>query len=237
MAVGNIVLFSSTSKQIEFNGGSPHLVYYISNTIPENYGFLYNNYVATTTFNVANTGWKVPSFSEWTVTLATYIGGYPTTVGGAMKETGTTYWNAPNTGATNSSGFSARGSGNRSPSGSFLFNKVGTQWWTSDVTNNTVAITAASATISAGNADVKYGMSLRLIKTTTTSATDGTIITNGYTGNDGQRYDTIVINSREWLLRNLKETYYRGGTIPIPELTDNTAWANDSSGARCFYII
>jgi uncharacterized protein (TIGR02145 family) len=39
--------------------------------------------------------------------------------GGQMKEAGTAHWNSPNTGATNSSGFTALGSGLRSYSGGF----------------------------------------------------------------------------------------------------------------------
>jgi uncharacterized protein (TIGR02145 family) len=237
MAVGNIVLSSNTPKRIEFNEGSPHLIYYTPDPMIINYGYLYNNYVVTSVNNVANTGWRVPTVIDWSITLATYIGGYPTTVGGAMKETGTVYWNSPNTGATNSSGFSARGSGNRAPTGGFLYNKTSAYWWTSDPVDNILNLNATNTLYAAGNVGVNYGMGLRLIKIATTSAADGTIITNGYTGNDGQLYNTIVINSREWLLRNLKETYYRGGTIPIPELQDNTAWANTSTGARCYYIL
>lgn len=51
----------------------------------------------------ANPGWHVPSQTEWQ-TLATYLGG-ASVAGGKMKETGLTHWNTPNTGATNSSGF------------------------------------------------------------------------------------------------------------------------------------
>jgi uncharacterized protein (TIGR02145 family) len=49
------------------------------------------------------TGWHLPSNSEWT-TLTTYLGG-TTAAGGKMKETGTSHWSSPNTGATNESGF------------------------------------------------------------------------------------------------------------------------------------
>lgn len=66
-------------------------------------------------------GWYVPTDLEWhymenfldaTVNNMNVIGWRGTDCGGKMKVTGTTYWNSPNTGATNSSGFSARGGGN-----------------------------------------------------------------------------------------------------------------------------
>lgn len=58
---------------------------------------------------VCPNGWHVPSVAEWNQ-LATFLGG-STVAGGALKQTGTMLWNSPNTGATNSSGFSARPSG------------------------------------------------------------------------------------------------------------------------------
>jgi len=48
-------------------------------------------------------GWHVPSDSEWTV-LENFLGG-PPVAGGKMKDTVTGFWDAPNTGADNSSGF------------------------------------------------------------------------------------------------------------------------------------
>jgi uncharacterized protein (TIGR02145 family) len=50
-------------------------------------------------------GWHLPTDDEWT-TLTTYLGG-TSVAGGKMKETGITHWMTPNTGATNSSGFTA----------------------------------------------------------------------------------------------------------------------------------
>ena len=51
--------------------------------------------------------------------------------GGKLKETGTTYWNSPNTGATNETGFSARGSGFRTYQGEYQNLGIGADWWTS----------------------------------------------------------------------------------------------------------
>ncbi len=50
-------------------------------------------------------GWHLPTDAEWT-TLKNYLGD-PGIVGGMMKEAGLTHWAPPNTGATNSSGFTA----------------------------------------------------------------------------------------------------------------------------------
>jgi uncharacterized protein (TIGR02145 family) len=65
------------------------------------YGKLYNWYAATDPRGLAPVGYHIPDNSEWD-TLMNYLGGSPV-AGGAMKST--TLWNAPNTGATNSSGF------------------------------------------------------------------------------------------------------------------------------------
>ncbi len=73
------------------------------------YGALYNWY-AVGSNNLCPLGWHVPSDAEWT-TLETYLGGSDV-AGGKMKESGTTHW-ALNSGATNSSGFTALPGGSR----------------------------------------------------------------------------------------------------------------------------
>lgn len=49
--------------------------------------------------------WHLPTSDEW-IELENFLGG-SSVAGGKMKDTITGYWNDPNTGATNSSGFSA----------------------------------------------------------------------------------------------------------------------------------
>jgi uncharacterized protein (TIGR02145 family) len=60
-------------------------------------------------------GWHIPTTAEYDI-LMTLQGGL-TLAGGPLKETGTTYWASPNTGATNASQFSARSTGMRRSDG------------------------------------------------------------------------------------------------------------------------
>jgi uncharacterized protein (TIGR02145 family) len=75
------------------------------------YGALYN-WFAVNTGKIAPAGWHVPTDVEW-ITLITYLGG-DSLAGGKMKEKDTVHWFPPNTGATNSSGFTALPAGFRS---------------------------------------------------------------------------------------------------------------------------
>lgn len=102
------------------------------------YGVLYNwpAAMAGATSSQANpsgvqgvcpTGWHVPSDAEWTV-LTDYLGGEGV-AGGKLKETGTTHWTSPNTGATNETGFTALPGGTRYPNGSFSIVGDYGYWW------------------------------------------------------------------------------------------------------------
>jgi uncharacterized protein (TIGR02145 family) len=62
-------------------------------------------------------GWHLPSDAEWTQ-LTTYLGG-ESVAGGKLKETGTTYWNSPNAGATNETKFAALSGGYRRYGGTY----------------------------------------------------------------------------------------------------------------------
>lgn len=69
------------------------------------YGRLYNFYAVHDPRGLAPAGWHIPDLNE-TFLLADSLGGF-FTAGGKMKEQGTAHWQNPNTGADNSSGFTA----------------------------------------------------------------------------------------------------------------------------------
>jgi uncharacterized protein (TIGR02145 family) len=92
------------------------------------YGKLYNWYAVNDPRGLAPAGWHIPSDAEWK-TLADTLGGKDV-AGGKMKETGTTHWLSPNTGATNSTGFSALPGGLRNAVGNYGSLGYNGLWWT-----------------------------------------------------------------------------------------------------------
>jgi uncharacterized protein (TIGR02145 family) len=131
------------------------------------YGALYN-WEAVNTGKLCPTGWHVPSTDEWKI-LETYLGGEEL-AGGKLKETGTTHWLSPNTGATNSSGFTALPGGLRDISSDFFssyiwINSYGI-WWSStpeiETTDNSLWLDFNSGKFS--SAQYYSGLSVRCVK-------------------------------------------------------------------------
>jgi uncharacterized protein (TIGR02145 family) len=89
---------------------------------------------------ICPTGWHLPSDVEWS-TLEMTLGG-SSVAGGALKST-SGLWYSPNTGATNSSGFSALPGGCRATLG--IFNGIGASsfFWSSSEFSSTNAINRA----------------------------------------------------------------------------------------------
>jgi uncharacterized protein (TIGR02145 family) len=98
------------------------------------YGVLYN---WTAAVNSCPAGWHLPSDAEWTE-LTDYLGGR-SVAGGKLKETGTTHWLSPNTGATNETGFTALSGGYRNYVGTF--NDIGSYgyWWSATESGDLIA--------------------------------------------------------------------------------------------------
>lgn len=114
-------------------------------------------------------GWHVPSEAEFQI-LIDALGG-DAAAGGELKYIGTTYWNAPNTGATDSVDFGARGAGRYSASGFVSIYQyawficsdeptlIGANYYC-----RTVRFDYNSAAVVVGYMNVGNYMSLRLIK-------------------------------------------------------------------------
>jgi uncharacterized protein (TIGR02145 family) len=113
-------------------------------------------------------GWHIPTVTEWDV-LRDYLGGQ-SVAGGKMKETGTQYWESPNTGATNSSGFSDRGAGTfrHTPYNYFYLIRQSGIFWTSTQSSSYDAYRKdtnySSAELSPYNCEKDESFSVRCIK-------------------------------------------------------------------------
>ncbi|MFH0756239.1 MAG: FISUMP domain-containing protein [Bacteroidota bacterium] len=121
-------------------------------------------------------GWHLPSNSEW-MDLEIYLGltesvvedlqREETVVGGKMKEEGTSHWNSPNTGATNSSGFSALPAGYMGNGGPEEIGKT-TRFWSASEFNNSYAwirtLNFDHASVSLNEYDKYQGISVRCVQ-------------------------------------------------------------------------
>jgi uncharacterized protein (TIGR02145 family) len=116
--------------------------------------------------DVPQSGWRIPTDLDIS-TLEFTLGGI-SVAGGAMKETGTMHWTSPNTGATNLSGLSLRGSGFRSHTGGFYSLKDTCYLWSSTGFDGTSAygreISYIGASISRYAYEKHSGMSIRCVK-------------------------------------------------------------------------
>jgi len=131
------------------------------------YGALYNWFAVADSRNIAPSGWHVASDAEWG-TLIDYLGGTSLS-GDKLKEIGLSHWLAPNTGATNSSGFTVLPGGYRSyGDGSFFSLGSYSFYWTNTAEN---AVYMWTYYLDNSNADVNrtswaknFGFSVRCVK-------------------------------------------------------------------------
>jgi|APGre2960657373_1045057.scaffolds.fasta_scaffold58329_1 uncharacterized protein (TIGR02145 family) len=127
------------------------------------YGKLYNYYAVIDARGICPIGWHTPTDGEFS-TLNTTIGGN----GGTLKETGLLHWDSPNSGATNSTNFTALGAGYMGTSAPSLQRNV-TYFWTASSYDATRAYTWSlskdNTSFTQSNANTKVGgFSVRCIK-------------------------------------------------------------------------
>lgn len=117
-------------------GDGAYVNYDNDNSNATTYGRLYNWSVVKYT-SLAPEGWRIPDDDDWEI-LITYLGG-DSIAGGKMKELGLDHWSAPNSNATNSSGFSALPGGVRDVLGNF--SNIGSFgiWWSSTAHSSSLA--------------------------------------------------------------------------------------------------
>lgn len=135
------------------------------------YGNFYNGYALADSRGICPTGWHVPTDLEWE-TLGDFLGGN-NIAGEKLKSTGTIeestgLWYAPNTNATNSSGFTGFPGGYRINYGTFYSRgNVGSFWSSSDSSS----VIAWNFSLDANNGELKRnfnfktnGFSVRCLK-------------------------------------------------------------------------
>ncbi|MBK7629085.1 MAG: fibrobacter succinogenes major paralogous domain-containing protein [Bacteroidales bacterium] len=200
-------IFTSSLKRLV-----PNTTYFVRAYATNIVGTAYGNELVFATTS-ATTGLPVISTTEITdVTQTTAISGGNITSAGVSNVTarGVCWGISPSPTISNS--IASGGLGNGSFSSAITGLNPGTLYYV-----------RAYATNTAGTA---YGNELSF----TTLSPGGATVTDI----DGNVYNTITIGTQIWMKENLKTTRYRDGSA-IPNITDNTAWGNLTSGAYCWY--
>lgn len=180
VSIGNQVWMTENLKVTHYNDGTPipletsntlwsektsdaYCWYNNDETTYKNpYGALYNGYAAQST-KLCPVGWHVATAKNWS-DMEIILGGSEY-AGGNIKETGLDHWLSPNTGATNSSGFTALPGGNRYYRlGYGGFNELGNTgfWWTNS--RITYEIFTSSTYLHSFDSDLWVGNSVRCVK-------------------------------------------------------------------------
>ena len=138
-----------------------------STTYASTYGALYNSYAVDNSAGLCPTGWHVPTDCEWMYlegTLGMSTAEQENTVwrgtdeGDKLKETGSIHWYT-NTGATNSSGFTALPGGVRIGQGPTDWVGAGGYWWSSTQVSSPSGTWYRS--LSSSNGSVNRGFSYK----------------------------------------------------------------------------
>lgn len=209
------------------------------------YGYLYNWYAVNNAHVLAPTGWHVPTTTERD-TLVAYLINNGYGYGGSGQDiaksmASKTGWNASSTegqvgnnpSINNSSGLNISPSGYRLYDGTFYsIGEYGFICYSNEYNSTTYFITRLYS-------DDGWVLGYTTSKSTGTQVRFVRDNDTGWNGQklmdiDGNIYDTVKIGTQIWTCQNAAMEHYKDGTA-IPLITDNTAWSNDTTGARCAY--
>lgn len=136
------------------------------------FGKWYNHFAVSDPRGLCPSGWHVPADAEWTA-LANALGG-PEVAGAALKSTGTVdagtgLWNPPNTGATDTSGFTGLPAGGRSPNdgGFYSIGNVAMLWSSTLAGPDTASarlLTHVGTSFEPRDLAVRYGLCVRCVR-------------------------------------------------------------------------
>ena len=141
------------------------------------YGKLYNWYAVNDPRGLAPQGWRIPDSLDVDALIRCYGSN---NVGGALKDTGTANWRAPNVGATNIFGFTALPAG---VCGSGFFTSLGsfTYYWLSGQVSATwgrvITLAAQTTALEFAIESKHIGLSIRCLKDTVVSTSDFPVLT------------------------------------------------------------
>jgi uncharacterized protein (TIGR02145 family) len=129
------------------------------------YGVLYNWYAASNS-KLCPTGWHVPTNAEWLV-LISALGG-ENEAANKLKESGISHWSSPNSGVTNSSGYTALPCGYRNVQGEYLEMGIISYCWSSSEYNAYNAwggwLAYNKSNVGSFNVSKNLGFSIRCVK-------------------------------------------------------------------------
>jgi uncharacterized protein (TIGR02145 family) len=174
---GDAILNVKSSSNWQFLSSGAYCAYNNDNGNVATYGLLYNWYAVADNRNIAPEGWHVPTDEDWkelemhlgmSRSEADEGGSRGADEGGKLKEAGTASWNSPNSGATNSSGFTALPGGYRYSNGAFIDMGDYGFWWSATAYSNRRAwrrfLYYSRPEVYRNQNDKRIGISVRLVR-------------------------------------------------------------------------
>ena len=193
-----------------------------SSSYNSTYGKLYNWYAVDNSAGLCPSGWHVPSVAEFE-TLKDYLGG-ASVAGGEMKEVGTAHWNSPNTGATNSSGFTALAGGLRQVNGNYDFMGEDADFWASGSSSNLIYLVYYNAEFSYGPVSKSLGHSVRCVRNATTN----------YLWNTGDTTASITVSPDSITSYSVTVSDGLGGTCEDSVTVNFSSLSTSIDNASCY---